>query len=573
MASTSAAHHSSSSAAASSRSDCPCKRLSLSLSSATSAEYGDVVSLARRIRNSSSSSSSSSVAKFGGGGGGGGGDGGGRGRPSRIGVGPGQSSSSTSSSSADGGDADFLNDGGITPLHLAAQHNHAGAVRLLLGEGGRDVDTGLVVVASTATPSPPSGVGTGGATPLHRASFSGAISSMRVLLSWGTDDGDDGDDGDDDGGGGGGGGRIRPPGSGRRAADLLARDASYGDLRTPLHKAVAGGRPLAVQLLMVCASRRRGGRGGGALREAMMRARDASGRTPLESARAFASMSPDEAEAERASVRRWDAVAGGAGADWDTCLRLLERAAADDDVARDGESTSTSMTTTMGMAPTPDSEEASAALAEGGGAATSRRRGRPRQLMPPYCQKMPEATFDEFLNEAGNKVYCGDYEGDAACRDGRCLSAVWEHAFRKALASSIEMSLVGGGGGGATTLVDGRGMTTTADLVRYVDDDCVDERPVVNEEVSPSNRPTASIIAQMRPAAKLEVEMSSDDYPSSLGEIAIVGNTDESSADENTTAMGRRCDSCGMHTIALFRSMANHQLLVCRQCRRRRGRV
>jgi len=67
------------------------------------------------------------------------------------------------------------------------------------------------------------------------------------------------------------------------------------------------------------------------------------------------------------------------------------------------------------------------------------------------------------------------------------LSAVWEHAFRKALASSIEMSLDGGGGGGATTLVDGRVMTTTADLVRYVDKDGVDEVPVVNEEVYPSN--------------------------------------------------------------------------------------
>ncbi len=36
----------------------------------------------------------------------------------------------------------------------------------------------------------------------------------------------------------------------------------------------------------------------------------------------------DEAETEGAWVRRWDAVAGGAGADWATCLRLLERAAA-----------------------------------------------------------------------------------------------------------------------------------------------------------------------------------------------------------------------------------------------------
>jgi hypothetical protein len=76
---------------------------------------------------------------------------------------------------------------------------------------------------------------------------------------------------------------------------VLARDASYGDLRTPLHKAVAGGLPIAVQLL-VRASRRR--------------------------------------ETEGAWVRRWDAVAGGAGADWATCLRLLERATAD--VALDG---------------------------------------------------------------------------------------------------------------------------------------------------------------------------------------------------------------------------------------------
>ncbi len=37
---------------------------------------------------------------------------------------------------------------------------------------------------------------------------------------------------------------------------------------------------------------------------------------------------------EGAWVRRWDAVVGGAGADWATCLRLLERAAAD--VALDG---------------------------------------------------------------------------------------------------------------------------------------------------------------------------------------------------------------------------------------------
>ena len=137
---------------------------------------------------------------------------------------------------------------------------------------------------------------------------------MRVLISWGTDDDDDvGIDADS----GGGGRRIRPPSSRRRAcraADLLARDTSYGDLRTPLHKAVAGGMPITVQLLV------RALRRSGVLREAM-------GRTPLESARAYASMPPDEAEMEGAWAWRWDAVAGGAGANWATCVRLLERTA------------------------------------------------------------------------------------------------------------------------------------------------------------------------------------------------------------------------------------------------------
>jgi hypothetical protein len=54
----------------------------------------------------------------------------------------------------------------------------------------------------------------------------------------------------------------------------------------------------------------------------------------------------DEAETEGAWVRRWDAVAGGAGADWATCLRLLERAAAD--VALDGAVSTAASSTRVG---------------------------------------------------------------------------------------------------------------------------------------------------------------------------------------------------------------------------------
>jgi len=56
---------------------------------------------------------------------------------------------------------------------------------------------------------------------------------------------------------------------------------------------------------------------------------------------------PSASYTERAWVRQWDAVAGGAGADWATCLRLLERAAAD--VALDGAaSTAASLTGVWG---------------------------------------------------------------------------------------------------------------------------------------------------------------------------------------------------------------------------------
>ena len=129
-----------------------------------------------------------------------------------------------------------------------------------------------------------------------------------------------------------GGGAIRPPSSRRRAcrtADLLVKDASYGNLRTPLHKAEAGGWPLAAQLLVRTLRRH------GVVREAM-RAKDASGCTPLESAHADALIPIDEVETEGVWVWRWDAVVGRTGATWVTCLHLLERATTAADVAHDG---------------------------------------------------------------------------------------------------------------------------------------------------------------------------------------------------------------------------------------------
>jgi hypothetical protein len=118
---------------------------------------------------------------------------------------------SAGSPSNDRHDHNLSGNGGITPLHLAAQHGHADAAYLLLNEGRWDVDTGLLASANTTTSNDVVDRNRGGATPLHRASFLGAISSMRVLLSWGTDE---------DGG-------ILGCGGSPRMADILARDGSY----------------------------------------------------------------------------------------------------------------------------------------------------------------------------------------------------------------------------------------------------------------------------------------------------------------------------------------------------------
>ena len=86
---------------------------------------------------------------------------------------------------------------------------------------------------------------------------------------------------------------------------------------------------------------------GAASGRAVIHGRDASRRTPLESVRAYTSMPTNEADMEGVWVRWWDTAAGGAGANWATCLHLLERAAAAADVARDGAASTAASSTRM----------------------------------------------------------------------------------------------------------------------------------------------------------------------------------------------------------------------------------
>ena len=253
---------------------------------------------------------------------------------------------------------------GYSPLHFAAQNGHVAATSLLL-QLGVHVDGRLPPGSTT-----PDNVRECGATPLHRASFSGAVATMQILLQWNTNSDNN-----------------------EQSCNMLSRDISFGDCMTPLHKAAAGGRYLAVQLLLeALRSRIMHDHVEGELEEPLLlqkglAALDSTGRTPLALAKCFIANQKEEQK----SVRRWDEVAGGE-ADWVRCAQLLS--AVEKELQHE---------------PSPNNRE------------QAKSKGTVQTLEPiPKHLSGPAACLD-----------CGPTD------DGRCLTSSWESAFLSVLTASV----------------------------------------------------------------------------------------------------------------------------------------
>ena len=365
------------------RTTCPCKKIPLSLSSFTAAEYGDLASLS----------------KIG----------------SRIDV------------------ATKRDKGGYSPLHFSAQQNHVAACCLLLNQGC-PVDGGGYEEGGC------------GATPLHRASFSGATAAMGVLIEWAAGSRNSSSNLD----------MNRTGNRDLREALLLARDKSFGDQATPLHKAAAGGRYLAVQLLIdtlreipVDENRPQS-----SILQKAFETKDASNRTPIDVARHYAAMQDTEQQA----VARWDEVAGGK-ADWVKVVKILEHAMSSGPVVHEN------------------------------GAKDDQSVLSPAMKKESQTSILPEVpTF--LIQDAKSCLDCGFDDG------GNCLTTKWEQDFFRALNQSAKMTL------------DRPAVTVTLEQKNHITSSILMEEPIHNE-TQESSRSTAMID---NPPA---VEASKSNIPSS----------------------------------------------------------
>jgi hypothetical protein len=224
--------------------------------------------------------------------------------------------------------------------------------------------------------------------------------------------------------------------------------SSFGDESTPLHKAAAGGRYLAVHIILEALKERDSrlqhhqnntiGESSSSSKKSSwlqcgLEARDKYGRTSLDVAKHFHEIQ----DTERAAVARWDAVAGGL-ADWEKCIQLLQNANAAAvaatavvvNIEKESKTNNTQDTTAM-------KNNNPSAVSGGNQSSKNTSFGLPQ--LPVHLTK---------------GVYeCLDCD---ASGDNLCMTSSWQAAFQKALGDSANLCIV------APTTTSNHNITTTA---------------------------------------------------------------------------------------------------------------
>lgn len=225
--------------------------------------------------------------------------------------------------------------------------------------------------------------------------------------------------------------------------------SSFGDESTPLHKAAAGGRYLAVHIILEALkerdSRLQQHQNNNTIRESSssskksswlqcgLEARDKYGRTSFDVAKQFHAIQ----DTERAAVARWDAVAGGV-ADWEKCIQLLQNANAAAvaatavvvvNIEKESKTNNTQDTTAI------NNNHPSAV---GGGSQSSKNTS---FILPQLPVHLTKGVYE-----------CLDCD---ASGDNLCMTSSWQAAFQKALGDSANLCIV------APTTTSNHNITTT----------------------------------------------------------------------------------------------------------------
>ncbi|KAL7573069.1 hypothetical protein ACA910_018756 [Epithemia clementina (nom. ined.)] len=414
---------------------------------------------------------------------------------------------------------------GNTPLHLAAQHGHVAATAALLAAGchpngyhydnndnndsvgATQQDDGTTIAAWFRQERL--------ATPLHRASFSGAVATMHLLLTTTNNN-------------------YNYNNNNKNCCHLLIPDYSFGDGQTPLHKAVSGGRPLALQLLLDAHRQQN------SLREALTVV-DAAGRTCLQLAQDLVNQCYS---LERARVARWNAVAGGEP-DWKQCRQLLQNAAHAASslvvvVEEEDHSTSAvvqssivscNSSTTEAAAPPPPSPQPTPT----------------RSLPTPDKTNQPQPQSST-MDYTSYKYTCLDENCDSQ-DDGTatCLTASWERSFWMALSQNTKKMAAS-----PSPATEGKREPTAHNAQQLSD--------------APSSTATTTTTRTAREQTYAAVNYMACD---AIKEDAVLPNaaTTQSASSITSSAIGAPCTHCGTLAIALYPLVDD--TLVCKPCLRR----